>query len=91
MQEAVDLLAKENVFPSVGQASGNKVIQYMEDATEAGRELQRITAGNFTRAALKRVGVDADRATPDVINKIDENLKTLYNQSIQQSKSSERE
>ena len=85
-KSASDLLAKENVFPSVGQASGNKVIHYMEDATEAGRELQRITAGNFTRAALKRVGVDADRATPDVINKIDENLKTLYNQSIQQSK-----
>lgn len=66
-----DYLQSEGVDLSAGQATGNKALQYRES------ELGGLSAENFmdnqgqqfTNAALKRIGVDAPRATPDVLNK----------------------
>jgi hypothetical protein len=67
---AANVLAKEGVELTAGQATGSKGLQYRESelggaAAEVFMEKQ---ADQFTAAALKRVGVNANRATPDVID-----------------------
>lgn len=76
-----DYLASEGVDLTAGQATGNKALQYSE------AELGGIDAANFmdnqgqqfTSAALKRIGVDAQRATPDVLNKAYTDIGAEFN------------
>lgn len=64
-----DYLQSQGVDLTAGQATGNKGLQYSES------ELGGVTAENFTdmqsrqftSAALDRIGVNADAATPDVM------------------------
>lgn len=63
-------LQKEGIDLTAGQATGNKRLQYMEselggDAAEAFMERQ---GDQFTNAALERIGVNAPRATPEVLD-----------------------
>jgi len=75
-QAAVDALRAEGVQPTAGQITGSKALKYAEsalgDAPFAGGKAtaaQEAQAEQFTRAALRRVGEDADRATPEVIDR----------------------
>lgn len=68
--DATNVLRNEGVELTAGQATGNKGLQYREaelggGAAEAFAERQ---ADQFTAAALRRAGVTADRATPDMID-----------------------
>lgn len=85
--KAVELLAKEGVIPTAGQRTGQEATMYMEDATEAGRQLVETARENFTRAALKRVGIDSTRATPDVLQEATDRLSGIYANTIRAAES----
>lgn len=68
-------LRGEGVDLTAGQATGNKPLQWMEsvlgDTPGAGgrpHEMQTAQGEQFTNAALRRVGENSNRATPDVID-----------------------
>jgi len=66
-KKAVDLLYKEGVIPTAAQSTGNKAAAYMEEATVAGQDLIEAANRNFSRAALKRIGIDSDIAAPELM------------------------
>lgn len=60
---------------SAGQQTGNMRLRWLEDAANgmpfSGSRIERLqneAGGQFTQAALAHAGIQADRATPDVIN-----------------------
>lgn len=66
---AARTMADEGITLSAGQQTGNKGMQYLESelgrgAAEALLERQ---SEEFTSAVLRRIGVDAARATPEVL------------------------
>lgn len=61
-------LEREGVRVTAGQATGNEQQLFREAATTAGRKIAEEQAEQFTAAVLRRVGSDAKRATPEVIN-----------------------
>lgn len=73
---AVRTLQDEGVAAlTAGQRTNSKPLKWAESATQdipfAGRrasQLQDTQAEQFTRAALRRAGIDAPRATPEVID-----------------------
>jgi hypothetical protein len=76
-QAAVNTLENEGVNSlTAGQVTGSRPLQWFEQALSdmpmagggAGRASEQ-SAEQFTRAALQRVGENADRATPDVIDR----------------------
>jgi hypothetical protein len=67
----VDALRAEGVRPTAGQATGRRGLQYFESEA-GGNATARILdqqADDFTRAALRRVGENAPRATPEVVDR----------------------
>lgn len=71
----VDVLSKEGVDVTAGQKTGARGLQYLESASGqvfgGGGKAADITMNQgqqFTQAVLKRAGISADRATPDVLN-----------------------
>jgi hypothetical protein len=73
-QAALEVLAEEGVPLTAGQRSGSKALQYLESTMgdlpgTGGRagQIQREQSQAFTRAALRRIGEDADLATPEVM------------------------
>lgn len=74
-KDMVDILRKEGIEPTAGQVSGRKSIKFAESALgdtlgAGGKTTEKLgkIEDQVTRAALRRVGVNADRATPDVVN-----------------------
>ena len=74
-QALAQTLRNEGVQLTAGQSSGNKPLQWMESALgdtigsggPAARTMEN-QAEQFTSAALRRAGIDARRATPEVID-----------------------
>jgi hypothetical protein len=68
---AANTLKKEGVDLTAGQATGSKKLRYAESELggASAEALMEKQGEQFTRAALKRVGENADRATPEVIDK----------------------
>lgn len=68
---AANVLKGEGVQPTAGQITGNRGLKYRESELGGARAADMIeTQGEqFTKAALKRAGIDADRATPEVMAK----------------------
>ena len=52
---------------TAGQRVGNEALRRKEGWSQAGQDLMGTQADAFTRAALKTVGTDATRATPEVL------------------------
>lgn len=52
---------------TAGQRTGAEGLRRAEGATGAGQEIMAQQADDFTKAALKAVGTDATRATPEVL------------------------
>jgi len=78
----VRLLEDEGVTAiSAGQKTGSTPLQYLEqslgDITGAGTRMTEKGKEQFTQAVLRRAGVDAERATPEVI---DDAFKRIGNQ-----------
>jgi hypothetical protein len=72
----VQALAGEGVVPTAGQRTGSKALQYMESALgdlpgAGGRatEATNRASEQFTAAVLRRVGENANRATPEVVDR----------------------
>lgn len=85
-QQAVNTLENEGVTAlTAGQRTGNARLRQVEDATAmfpggGGRAtaMQQQANEQFTRAALQRAGVQAERATPDVIDDAFRNIGQEY-------------
>lgn len=69
-QSLVNTLEREGVDVTAGQATGNNTLRYAESeiGAQAAQDIAERQGEQFTRAALSRAGVNADRATPDVID-----------------------
>ncbi len=69
-QSLIKTLEREGVNVTAGQATGSDALRYAESEIggAAARDLVERQGEQFTRAALSRAGVNADRATPDVID-----------------------
>lgn len=69
-QQMVQTLRDEGVDLTAGQASGRKGLQYRESELggTAGARFMEQQGEQFTAAALRRAGVNANRATPEVID-----------------------
>lgn len=71
-----EILAREGVETSAGQATGSRALKAAEGAYgdvqfsgKGAAALQERQAEQFTRAALRRIGEDAPRATPEVMDR----------------------
>jgi hypothetical protein len=84
---AVNTLKNEGVTAlTAGQKSGSRVMKYMEselgDSLGAGNSATKaneLAHEQFTQAALKRAGVDAPRATPEVVDQAFTDNSNLFN------------
>lgn len=68
--QAVQNLRNEGVTDiTAGQATGRDRLRYFEAERGAGNRLAESAGEQFTSAALRRVGENANRATPEVIDR----------------------
>lgn len=70
--KAVQTLRKEGVTElTPGQVTGKRSLRYAESEIGGSKAAGMMEAQGeqFTRAALQRIGIDAPRATPDVLNR----------------------
>lgn len=80
---AVQNLANEGVDVTAGQATGSKFLRKAEGELggSSAQALAERQGEQFTAAVMRRVGVDAPRATPDVVagafNRIGNDINTL--------------
>lgn len=67
---AADYLAGEGVRLSAGQRTGNDALRFAESELggNTARNLAETQGEQFTAAALRRAGIDAPRATPEVMD-----------------------
>lgn len=75
-QASVDTLRKEGVEPTAGDVTGSKTLKYAEHALGgapgsggAYHETKEAIDSQYAKAALKRIGEDAPRATPEVMER----------------------
>lgn len=75
-QASVDTLRKEGVEPTAGDVTGSKTLKYAEHALGgapgsggAYHEAKEAIDSQYAKAALKRIGEDAPRATPEVMER----------------------
>lgn len=80
-KKLVDVLKGENVDLTAGQKTGNKGLQYLESASGQvplgggkARAISEAQGEQFTKAALSKAGINAERATPEVIDAAFERL-----------------
>lgn len=66
----VDTLRREGVEVSAGQATGNNTLRYAESEIggQVAQDLMERQGEQFTSAVLRRAGVNANRATPEVLD-----------------------
>lgn len=69
-QAMVSTLKNEGVDLTAGQATGRKSLQYAENELGGGaaQNAYEKQGEQFTKAVLSRAGIDANRATPEVID-----------------------
>ncbi len=69
-QAANDVMAREGIELTAGQQTGNKALRYTESELGGGQigDITERQAQQFTSAALRRAGVSAQRATPEVMD-----------------------
>lgn len=77
--EAARKLADEGVTLTAGQRVDSDDLRYIEASRPATTEVVKEQANQFTRAALRRIGVDADAATPDVMFKAGQDIGRDFN------------
>lgn len=65
-----DTLAKEGVDLTAGQKTGSERLRYMEGELGgfSGQKQMETQAEQFTKAALSKAGIEAPRATPEVMD-----------------------
>ena len=86
-QALAETLRNENVPLTAGQSTGSKPLQWMEsvlgDTMGSGGAAARAVENQgeaFTAAALRRAGIDANRATPDVLDNAFNRIGNVFEQ-----------
>jgi hypothetical protein len=76
----VKTMMTEGVPITAGQATGRKALQYAEVGPFEGRaaNIQRPQSSAFTKAALRRAGINADEASPEVMAAAQEDFGRQY-------------
>ena len=64
---AANKLTKEGIDTTAGQKTGTASLKYREENVPRTQQILADQDEQFTRAALKRIGVDAKRAEPEVM------------------------
>ncbi|XNY05204.1 hypothetical protein ACMFL9_12035 (plasmid) [Sinorhizobium meliloti] len=69
-QALVDTLRREGVETTAGQSTGSRGLRYAEGEIggQAAEDMIERQGEQFTAAALRRAGINANRATPEVID-----------------------
>jgi len=78
----LETLKKEGVLPTAGFKFDDVDVKAWEEATQAGRNLQEAAFEAFSRAALKRIGIDANRATGDQLRRVYDEMAEGFNSTI---------
>jgi hypothetical protein len=86
-QERLRRLRDEGVEVTGGQALGSETMRRWETGPTStkGSAQNQSQARQFTRAVLKRVGIDADVASPEVMNAAQQRFGQFYQDLIQQN------
>jgi hypothetical protein len=71
-----------NVPITAGQRTGAKALRRIEGASGAADDLMAGQADDFTAAALKTIGVDANRATPEVLAKAADDIGQVFDDVV---------
>lgn len=79
-QAMVDAMKREGVDLTAGQMTGSEKLRYMESELGgmAGQKAMDRQGEQFTKAILKRAGIDAERATPEVIDNAFQTIGTKF-------------
>lgn len=87
-QERLRRLRDEGVEVTGGQALGSETMRRWETGPTStkGSAQNQSQARQFTRAVLKRVGIDADVASPEVMDAAQQRFGQFYQDLIQQNK-----
>jgi len=78
----IDLLKKEGVIPTAGTMLNDAQILAWEEATKAGRNMQEAAVEAFSRAALKRIGVNKNRVEAADLEQVYKNINKGYRDTI---------
>lgn len=81
-KQHLELLKKEGVLPTAGFKFNDVDIKAWEEATQAGRNLQEAAFEAFSRAALKRIGINSNRATGDQLRRVYDEMSQGFNSTI---------
>lgn len=81
-KQHLELLKKEGVLPTAGFKFNDVDIKAWEEATQAGRNLQEAAFEAFSRAALKRIGINSNRATGDQLRRVYDEMSEGFNSTI---------
>lgn len=84
----VRTLANEGVSLTGGQASGSKALQYMEAGPFEGKAagIAEQQGEELSAANLRRAGINADRATPEVLHAAQEDFGRQYENLVAQNR-----
>lgn len=77
--EAARKMAQEGVDLTAGQKVDNANLRYIEDTRPRTQRIVKNQLDQFTRATLKRIGVEADGATPDIMNEAGRKIGAEFN------------
>lgn len=81
-KQHLELLKNEGVLPTAGFKFDDVDIKAWEEATQAGRNLQEAAFEAFSRAALKRIGINSNRATGDELRRVYDEMAQGFNSTI---------
>lgn len=84
---AVETLQREGVDLTAGQQTGSKGLQYAESELGGGATANMLDrqAEQFTAAALRRAGLSANRATPEVMNQAFDDIGARFDDLARRS------
>lgn len=78
----VDKLKKEKVVPSAGQIFDDDQLKAFESVTKQGRDYTQQAYDNFSRAALKRIGIASDRAEAKDLERVYREMGRVFDNTI---------
>lgn len=75
-------LADEGIDLTAGQRTGAQGLKEKEAVTQAAQDMMLRQKEQFTSAALRRLGIDAKRATPDVLKKFYDDIGDVFDDLV---------
>lgn len=76
--KAAQVLDREGIRTTAGQRTGNAPLRYREDAAPRTQQIVADQGDDFTRAALRRIGVEGNRADPEVLRKAADDIGSVF-------------